>query len=131
MAEQKETIGINRGKLDSLNIYEVSESELLIIEKGSNDSIFLNFSIFFTSVAISFFIVIFTVDFFYDEKDDLLIKFIVFLCVAILTLIGGIICFVVWWRNKDDFKTTLSQIKERIKVTKVETPDEESVEITE
>ena len=131
MAEQKETIGINRGKLDSLNIYEVSERELLIIEKGSNDSIFLNFSIFFTSISISFFIVLFTVDFFYEDRDDLMIKFIVFLCIAILFLIGGIICFIAWWRNKDDFKTTITEIKERMKVTKIETQDEESVEVSE
>lgn len=131
MAEQKETIGINRGKLDSLNIYEVSERELQIIEKGSNDSIFLNFGIFFLSVAISFFVVLFTVDFFYDDRDDLLIKFIVFLCVAILTLIGSIICFVAWWRNKDDFKSTIAEIKQRMKEKKVDTDDEESIDVTE
>ena len=131
MAEQKETIGINRGKLDSLNIYEVSERELQTIEKGSNDSIFLNFGIFFLSVAISFFIVLFTVDFFYEDRDDLMIKFIVFLCVAILTLIGSIICFVAWWRNKDDFKTTIAEIKKRIKQEVIETSDEESVDVNE
>jgi hypothetical protein len=131
MAEQKETIGINRGKLDSLNIYEVSERELQTIETGSNDSIFLNFGIFFLSVAISFFIVLFTVDFFYDDRDDLLIKFIVFLCVAILTLIGSIICFVAWWRNKDDFKTTIAEIKKRIKQEVIETSDDESIDVTE
>jgi len=128
MAEQKETIGIVRGKLDSLKIYEVSEKELDIIEKGSNDSIFLNFGIFFLSISISFFIVLLTVDFFYDDKDDLLIKFIVFLCIAILTLIGAIICLVAWWRNKDDFKIIISDIKNRMEQEKVETDDDESVE---
>lgn len=128
MAEQKETIGIKRGKLDSLTIFEVSERELDTIEKGSNDSIFLNFGIFFLSISISFFVVIFTVDFFYADRDDLLVKFIVFLCVAILTLIGSIICLVAWWRNKDDFKQTIKEIKERMKQEKVDSGEEEAVD---
>jgi len=131
MAEQKETIGIKRGRLDSLLIYEVSERELKIIEKGSNDSIFLNFGIFFLSISISFFIVLFTVDFFYEDRDDLMIKFIVFVCIAILTLIGSIICLVAWWRNKDDFKQTIIEIKQRMEEERIETGDEESVEVSE
>ena len=37
---------IKIGRVDSLVIYEVSEGELQTIERGSPNSIFLNFSIF-------------------------------------------------------------------------------------
>ena len=126
MAEEKETIGVKRAKLDSLKIFEITEKELDTLEKGSNDSIFLNFGIFLLSTSISFLIVLLTVDFFYIDKDDLIIKFIIFLCVTIFTFIGSIICLIAWWRNKDDFKTALKDIKARMEVEKVETDDEES-----
>ena len=126
MAEEKETIGVKRAKLDSLKIFEITEKELDTLEKGSNDSIFLNFGIFLLSTSISFLIVLLTVDFFYTDKDDLIIKFIIFLCVTIFTFIGSIICLIAWWRNKDDFKTALKDIKARMEVEKVETDDEES-----
>ena len=71
-------------------------------------------------------IVLLTVDFFYVDKDDLIIKFIIFLCVTIFTFIGSVICLIAWWRNKDDFKTALKDIKARMEVEKVETDDEES-----
>jgi hypothetical protein len=126
MAEEKETIGVRRAKLDSLKIFEITENELDTLEKGSNDSIFLNFGIFLLSTSISFFIVLLTVDFFYTDKDDLIIKFITFLCVTIFTFLASIICLIAWWRNKDDFKSVLKDIKDRMEVEKVETDDEES-----
>ena len=129
MPEEKETIEIKRGRLDSLKIYEVSERELNIIENGSSDSIFLNVAIFFLSTAISFFIVLLTVDFFYDDKDDLIIKFIVFLCVALLTFIASIICFIAWRRNKDDVKLTITEIKARMNQEKIDSDDDESVDV--
>ncbi|MCT4214971.1 hypothetical protein HZP46_05735 [Elizabethkingia anophelis] len=131
MAEQKDSIGVKRAKLDSLKIYEITEKELDTLEKGSGDSLFLNFAISLFSIFISFLIVLLTVDFFYDDKDDLVIKFIIFICLTIITLLGSIICFIAWYRNKGDFKTTLQEIKNRMNIEVIENNDEESIEIKE
>lgn len=129
MAEQKDSIGVKRAKLDSLKIYEITEKELDTLEKGSGDSLFLNFAISLFSIFISFIIVLLTVDFFYDDKDDLIIKFIIFICLTGISLIGSIICFIAWYRNKGGFKSTIQEIKSRMEVEIVETDDDESVEI--
>jgi len=129
MAEQKESIGVKRAKLDSLKIYEITEKELDTLEKGSGDSLFLNFAISLFSIFISFFIVIVTVDFFYDDKDDLIIKFIIFVCLTGITFIGSLICFITWYRNKGDFKDTIQEIKNRMDIEIVENNDDESIEI--
>ena len=45
-----EKVKVKRHKFDSLTIYDVSESELETIEKGSPSSIYLNFAIFLLSI---------------------------------------------------------------------------------
>jgi hypothetical protein len=126
--EVNESYPVKRGKFDSLTIYEVTEQEIKIIENGSTNSIFFNFSIFLLSVCASFFVAIFTVEWFPKKEPPHLVSFIVFLVVAILTLITGTICFIVWLKSNDSFKETIKTIKLRLKEEKTEDPnDEESV----
>jgi len=109
----------------------VTAQELVIIEKGSTNSIYLNFAIFLLSVSISFFVSIFTVDWFpkTQGQEQHLIEFIVFLVIAILTFLVGVLCGVLWWRTHDTFKETINTIKQRLKIEKVDNPDdEESIE---
>lgn len=134
MAENSnESYPVKRGKFDSLTIYDVTKQELQIIENGSTNSLFLNFAIFLLSVSVSFFVSIFTVDWFpkHEGVEPHLVSFIVFLIVAILTLLVGIICSIVWWRSHDSFKDTIKTIKDRLKEEKVDIPgDDESVGVT-
>lgn len=128
--DTNESYPVKRGKFDSLTIYDVTKQELQIIESGSTNSLFLNFAIFLISVSASFFVSIFTVDWFPKQEgvEPHLVSFIVFLIVAILTLLVGIICIVVWFRSHDSFKDTIKTIKERLKEEKVlDSDDDESV----
>ncbi|MCI6593402.1 MAG: hypothetical protein MSH65_12260 [Spirochaetia bacterium] len=45
-----DTINVNRGKIESITIYEVYESELEVFESGAPSSIFLNFTTFFGGI---------------------------------------------------------------------------------
>lgn len=130
-AEKNESYPVRRGKFDSLTIYDVTAQELQIIENGSSNSLYLNFAIFLLSVSISFFASIFTVDWFPEQdKDGHLITFIIFLIIAILTLLVGIICLVVWIKSHDSFKDTIKVIKLRLKEETIENPnDDESVDV--
>ena len=75
--EQSEgAVKIKRAKYDSLCLYEVTESELEVLEKGSPSSIYLNFSVFLLSIAISFTIALLTVKI---ESIKLFTCFLVFL----------------------------------------------------
>ena len=53
---------ILRGKVDSLSLYEITDFELDVLEKGSPNSIYLNFSIFLLSVGFSFLAALFSTD---------------------------------------------------------------------
>ena len=61
-AANGEKIPVKRGKLNSVTIYDVTENELVILEKGSDVSVWLNFLIFSISVAVSFLVSLLTVD---------------------------------------------------------------------
>jgi len=102
-------VKIKRGKVDSLSIFEVSESELTTIENGSSNSLFLNFSIFLLSIATSFLIALLTSD--YKDKQTI---FIVFLLFTIVGFIGGSFLLILWFKKKDDFKDTISEIRGRM-----------------
>ncbi|MFT3796539.1 hypothetical protein [Flavobacterium sp.] len=130
--EQNESYSVRRGKFDSLTLYEVSEQELNIIEGGSTNSIFLNFAIFLLSIAISFFVTIFTFDFFPKDQEPMLVKFIVFLVVAILTTLVGLVCFILWIKSNDSFTDTIKKIKNRLKEENSQrVEDDESIDIVE
>ena len=101
---------IKRGRVDSLSIYEIREDELNTIEKGSNSSIYLNFSIFLISIGASFLIALLTSDY----KDKIL-TFTIFCVVTGIGFIIGAFLLILWLREKDDFKEVIKNIKERMK----------------
>ena len=51
---------IRRARIDRLNIYEISETELQMLERGSPESLFLNFAIFLLSSASSLLVALLT-----------------------------------------------------------------------
>lgn len=101
---------IKRGKVDSLSIYEVSENELSIIEKGSSNSIYLNFSIFLLSTAASFLIALLTGD--YTNK---LLTYITFICLTVIGFVIGGFLLILWLKKKDDFAQVIERVKDRMK----------------
>lgn len=113
ISESKEDakIQIKRGVVDSLSIYEVSESELRIIERGAPQGIFMNMFFFFISMSSSFFIVLVTIDF----KSNEFLKY-TFLFLTILGFMASIILLILWFYYKNEFKTTIDTIKDRIRM---------------
>ena len=108
--QSDEKVHIKRGRVDSLAIYEISDSELTTIERGSTNSIYLNFAIFLLSIAISFFISLLTTNF--ENKQVVMIVFIVLTVVGFL---GGGFLLILWYKMKDEFRITIQKIKERMK----------------
>jgi hypothetical protein len=98
---------IIRGAVDSLTFYEVTEEELQILATGPSSSIFLNFGIALLSIAASFFVAIFT-------ATLNLIPFVVFLVIAIITLIAGAVLMVLWWNARGSFGGIIAKIKARV-----------------
>ena len=99
---------IRRAPLGALIIYEISESELEILERGSPSSIFLNFAIFLLSVAISFTLTLTTT----TMKSEML--YVTFLVVSINCFIVGILFVILWWRNYQSMSKLVDVIRRRL-----------------
>jgi len=107
-SSENERLFINKGKLRSLNVYEVTESELENLERGGSDSILLNFAIFSFSVAISFLATLLTTKI---ESDRV---YMIFFIVMILGFFCGVILLVLWWKNKISMGDLIEKIRRRI-----------------
>ena len=97
-----------RGKLTEVRVYEVQESELSTLERGSPNSIFLNFSIFLASTATSFWIAL------NDSSVESEKTFIVYTVIIVVGYAITIILITLWLRNRNDFSKTIKKIRDRI-----------------
>lgn len=100
---------IKRGRVDSLNIFEIREDELNTIEKGSTTSLYLNFAIFLLSTAVSFLIALLT-----SNLKDKLFIFTIFCVVTAVGFLIGLFLLIMWFREKDEFKEVIKVIRQRI-----------------
>ncbi len=101
-------IRVIRGKVDSLSIYEITDQELDILEKGSPDSIYLNFSIFLLSIGLSFLLSLLTLNI---QSVKLFTLFSIF---SVIGLIGGILLLILWNKTKISVSGIVTKIKSRI-----------------
>jgi len=101
-------VKINRAKLGSISLYDVTEDELSLLERGSPASTYLNFAIGLLSIGISFFISIFS-----TKIEDIKV-YVVFWIIALVTTIGGIILFVVWRQANKSAENVIQRIKNRM-----------------
>lgn len=122
--EGERTMTIIRGEVDSLTLYEVTEDELINLENGPSSSIYLNFAISLITLSLSFFASIFTATF---ENS---ITLIVFLVIAIVSLLVGLGYFVTWKKTSKSYSSISNKIRARAekKVVISNTPDEITVE---
>lgn len=100
---------IKRARYDSLELFEVSEGELTIIERGSPSSTYLNFAIFLISLAISFLTTLLTVD-----LTNKIILFTIFTVVCVIGFMVGIFLTILWLRSKNEFSDVIKKIRNRM-----------------
>lgn len=99
---------IRRARLDKLSIFEVSESELETLERGSPDSLFLNLAIFVFSVAISFSVTLATTTIAPSRT------FNVFVIVIVVGYLAGMTFGLLWWSSHKSIKSVIRQIRDRL-----------------
>ena len=99
---------VRRGKVDSVDLYEVKEYELEILSNGDTNSIFLNFAIFLLSLSFSSILSISTASFNPPIFQTL------FLIIAVVGTLGGILLLFLWWKGRKSIKAIVKIIKDRI-----------------
>jgi len=99
---------IRRGKIDSLVIYEISESELDLLETGNPESYFLTFAVSLLSIAVSFFTTLWTTTIANDRV------YIVFVALTIISFIVGAVLLLLWLFRKRKTKSVMQSIRKRL-----------------
>jgi hypothetical protein len=110
----KETTGekslrIRRGKVDSVDLYEIKDSELDLLEKGSPAGLYLNFAIFLLSIAFSALAALCTtMTFKYALMQT------VFVVVLVVGVLLGVLLLILWCRERKDVAEVIKTIRDRI-----------------
>jgi len=124
-ASATESVKVRRGKVDSLTVYEVTESELKDLERESPANLFLNFAIFLLSTAVSFLVALFST----EIKSTR--TFCVFVIIAVVGVIGGGILLLIWNRSRETTSVIIQRIKSRVPkedATDLDAQQEDAVE---
>lgn len=102
------SVKIRRGRVSSVDIFEIKDNELDILEKGSPADLQLNFAIFLFSIAASGGCSLATATFTNKLVEQ------VFLIVTIVGFILSAYLFVAWLRNRTSLKTLCARIRGRL-----------------
>lgn len=120
----EKTLKVRRGRVDSVDLYEVKENELEILEHGEPTGIYLNFGIFLLSIALSGIIALCTANFSVSLIENS------FLFVSIIGILGGLFLMILWWRGRKSIRSVITKIKNRIPPDSIhsDSPFEDDIE---
>lgn len=99
---------IVRGKIGKLTIYEVSESELETLERGSPVALYLNFAIFLLSIGLSFLLTLFTATIGSQRT------FTVLVVISTVGLVGGAVLLGLWLHSRQSIRAIGRRIRDRV-----------------
>ena len=99
---------VRRGRVASVDLYEVKDSELDLLEKGSPASIQLNFAIFLFSLAFSSIVSLCSATF---ESD---VTKTIFIFIAVIGILMGAYLLIIWWKTRKSIRAVVDGIRERI-----------------
>jgi len=99
---------IHRVRLDRLTIFEITEAELVALERGSPESLFLNLAIAALSVASSFLAALLS------TTIDATRTFCVFVIVCSIGFLAGLTFALLWWQSRRSLKNVAREIRSRM-----------------
>lgn len=108
---------VQRGRVDSITIYEVTENELTTLESGTPTGYLFDSFLALLAIGISFIVTVTTT----EIKSDRLHAF--YSMLILVSLVGAIICFVLWLRCRKSILLTIEQIKNRVQPPSSTTTD--------
>lgn len=106
--DDQKPVRIRRGRVDSVDLYEIKDSELDLLEKGSPADLQLNFAIFLLSTAVSSICALATATFDSSRIDSF------FNLVAIVGVVIGTYLLLSWYRSHTSHREVCRRIRERI-----------------
>ena len=101
---------IRRGRVDSVDLYEVKEHELELLEKGQVGMLQLNLAIFLFSIAFTCIAALATADFRWKIAET------IFTFIIVVGILLGLCLILIWWRTKQSIAKVISTIRNRLNV---------------
>lgn len=99
---------IRRARFTQLTIYEVEESELTILERGSPVSLYLNIAIALLSTAVALTVSLATAE---VRSESVLV---ILLVITVIGYMQGAILLLFWWRRHRSIHECASAIRRRL-----------------
>lgn len=99
---------IRRGFVESVDLYEIKDSELDLLDKGSPASFQLNFSIFLLSIAFTSIACLATATF-KDRSVE-----IIFIVIGVIGILLGAYLLLSWYRSRTSIRDVVKTIRNRI-----------------
>ena len=99
---------IRRARFDRLTIYEVEESELVLLERGGPDSIYLTFAVALVSIAASLTVSLASASI---TSQTILVVFVVACAVG---YVGGALLVALWWQSRRSVRECVQSIRKRL-----------------
>jgi hypothetical protein len=100
---------VRRGRVDSVDLYEIKDNELDLLERGSPVGLYLNFAIFLLSIAFSALAGLCTTTTF-----KYAIAQTVFIVVMVIGFLLGALLLILWFRGRKDVAEVIGRIRGRI-----------------
>lgn len=95
--------------MESVDLFEIKDSELELFRKGSPADLQLNFAIFAISMAFSAILALYTATFRNDTVHTAVVV------VAVVGSLFGLYLLIAWWRNRTSLASACDEIRKRIK----------------
>ena len=105
-----ENLPVKRARVSSVVLYDVKEEELQILEKGSEATIHLIFSIFFLSSALNSLGVLLSVNLLPGVTKG------VFILILILGVVIGLYLLLLWQASKKSITNVANTIRSRLEL---------------
>lgn len=99
---------VRRGSVDSVDLYEIKDSELDLLEKGTPAHLQLNFAIFLLSIAFSSIGTLVTATFVYPIVQN------IFLVTSVIGTLLGMYLLLGWYQSRSSLKELCKEIRRRL-----------------
>lgn len=109
-------IKVIRASVESVSLFEITDYELEILEKGAPSSTYFNFAVFALSVGASFLLSITTT---VIASDRL---FTVYTVISVLGLAAGVFLLILWARFRSSTTAVCARIRARVPAVDVPEP---------
>jgi hypothetical protein len=119
--DDSKPLRVRRGRVESVDLYEIKDTELDILEKGTPADLQFNFAIFLLSLAFSAIGALATATFAVKAIET------TFIIIAVVGILLGVYLMIAWWSAKSEVKALCKRIRHRIP-PEIITADEEEEE---